>query len=95
MRMYVRGLAPTSTGEKMKQERLDAEIAATDGWTPEVGDRKTFVPGAWLATGAMKGIFSEISNSVTGEVDAVYPAHRMYRVRYETAVGVKFESFKY
>ena len=81
-------------GVKQKKDPAP-EAVSTVGWEPEVGDRKTFVPGAWLATGAMRGVFSGFGTTVTGTVVRVYQAHRMVRVRYETPCGTMHECFKY
>ena len=69
------------------------------GRAPEIGEKKTFIPGSWDETGAGDPrTYRQIGENcrVTGEVIYINAKHHFYRVRYGTATGeAQHECFKY
>ena len=76
----------------------EPEILAEYGWTPEIGDRKTWIPAAFEGEHqqGLRSLRSDAEAEVTGTVVYVNHAHRWYRVMFELPGGVPaFECFKF
>ena len=74
------------------------EVYMVCGWTPEIGDRKTWIPAAFEAEHqqGLRSLRSDAEAEVTGTVVYVNHAHRWYRVMFELPGGVPaFECFTY
>ena len=93
-----KALLPNNGISVAGRKEPEPEILAEYGWTPEVGDRKTWIPAAFEGEHqqGLRSLRPDAEAQVTGTVVYVNQAHRWYRVRFDLPGGVPaFECFKF
>lgn len=85
-------------GDQTREPEPEAVPIRDYGWTPEIGDHRSFVPAAFIQehAAALPGIRPDLDTRVEGTVIFVNQAHRWCRVQWTAPDGSKqCECFKF